>query len=447
MVLGALSLCVWCVIGLHSTVWAESSGNESPKQEASLKESAKGESGKEEAALETPRYYNPAPLTTGFIRPIDYGMEDPPAGIKKGPVTLHPLFSTSITYDDNVLGTRSRAERKDFIWEVSPGYELIYRPNPDFTLTHGYKFGWVDYLDDNAKDYLTHNAGLNLQWRNLFVKGLKLEIDEQYRQSGNTGVFENQFASFSRVQGNSVGPTLSYETKRMGFIASYRFGLTDYFSQRNQVGDYHTHTADGMYYYKLSSKIRLYTQYTYESYDFVNSKSGDFDTHTHVAGVRANYRKIDFDFHIGNRRATTDDINKPNRSGGIDLNQYDSDDGLVANLRISAKPTRRLSTYLSASQAFTAGVVTGGAKNTRAEVGVSVICFKKGKFDARALWNHEDRGSGLEQTTQEYGGRFTYRILKTLHGFADYNRSERSTNLDDDDIIINRGQIGIYFRF
>ena len=354
-------------------------------------------------------------------------------GIHLGKVTLRPSYDLKLTYDDNIFGQEKGGAKRDLILRNSPGIELDYTISESINLKTAYTFGWTDYLDDTARDYLTHNQSLNLEWKNAGVPGLDLALNEQYHQSGNTAVLEDEFVSFTRVQGISAGPTISFRRGRMGFIAGYQLGVTDYFGRTSSEGDFHSHATKGLFFYQVSGGIVPYIFHEFTGTRFAHSAEDDFDLHDLRAGARFTEGSFKFDFNLGNRRSLA-------REG------YDSSDGLATRLRVDYVPNERWSLFFNAARHYDAGVRTGSSTNLEFSAGGGVELLRRLRLDSMVLWLESDRTSGTLQRTAQFDLRLTGKMAKHLTGYLAFIRLERTSNRFRD-IIINRLEFGLQARF
>ncbi len=381
--------------------------------------------------IEAPRLQAASPLGRYASRTRQQKDE---GGFTFGRLRLHPLLDTSYTYEDNVLATRAQTAERDFLLETSPGIELDYRPTESVRLNTSYRFGWVDYLDDNSKDYLTHDAAFSLVWKHAGLRGLTFSLQDEYTQTGNVDVFLDEFTSFSRLHGNRAAAQISYQANRFGIIGRYEHRLVDHFSRFNAPDDYYSHTGNLLSYYRLTDRnLQVYSQYQVSRFLFTNIDTEDFDTHFLRAGLRGRYRRMTFDGSIGNRRSYRRDT-------------HDSDDGLAVHLSMTYKPSSRYTLLVNARQSFERRPQIGSLNELRFGADFQAHFPMGLKLDFDGHWLKEDRESGLRQQTWETGLTLSYQALKWVEVFVGYHRRER-TNSASPSVTINRAQVGLTVRF
>ncbi|MCW8132585.1 MAG: outer membrane beta-barrel protein [Planctomycetota bacterium] len=382
--------------------------------------------------IESPQIPYIPPLQTRAPRQQAFGEE--PDGIRMGRWTLHPMMTERLTYDDNVNGADETRQIHDFISEHAPGIGVNYMRGRNFKARGSYTFGWHDYLDDTQRDYLTHDATVEAEWSNAGVRGLTILVRQSYNQTGNTQVLEDEFLSFTRVQGYSSAINLGYVRGRISVATGYELAFTDYFGRTATLNDYHAHSIPIVFSYKLSQRLVPYLTYNYTANRFQHRDGIDFDTHIIKGGIRATLtRKFSVDVSAGNSRA-------------IAIEPYDSNDGQTYNFNLEYRHSSRIMARLSASHGFSAGVRTGSATNTEFEIGGDFKLTRQFNISTSGMWRTEDRDSGLQQSTLTAQVGFFYHIKKFLQANAVYNRSERSSNAGPD-IAINQVQFGFNFRW
>lgn len=367
---------------------------------------------------------------------IPYIVDYQPTGLEffAGRLKLFPRLETRLAYNDNIFGSGEGEERSDMLWQNRPGLDLTFAPDPSFQLRSYYIFGWNDYLDDVARDYLTHDAGASMTWRNLGVRGLDLNLRDQYSQSGNTAVLDNEYVSFTRLQENKAGPTVEYRRENLGFAVSYEYGIVDYFKATLQSSDYYTHAGKVLWWYEVMPNLVPYVRYDYKATRYRLDSGGDFDCHYLNAGVRANLgRKFNFDAFVGNHR-------------GISLDPYDSNDGPSAGIKLGYTPRLGYTVYFNSEYRFWQLVRTGGTRTLLLAAGGRFRVLPEFFVDGRVSWMQDDRMDGIQQRTLLYRAQFEYAIRRDLRAYAGCNRAERATT-GARDVIINEIFAGFNFRF
>lgn len=375
-----------------------------------------------------------------FLRPLQArsGREAPvyeePDGVRKDRWLFHPKYTLQTIYDDNVLGRPDATKQDDVIVQHTPGFDFTYRPRETLVFQGNYQLGWNNYMDDMQRDYLSHDLNLAATWRDVYHRGLSVGIHESYSQTGNTQVLEDEFQSFTRVQGNNLGLEVGYEKGRMEFSAGYEFGVVDYMARRDSDGSYYRHTVPLTFSYKLARNLVPYLTYDYNANRFHVDQDRNFDTHQIMVGVKAIlYRKFAFDAAVGNSRA-------------IAINPYDSNDGPAARLNLIYTHSERIQAYFKAAHSFYSGIRTGSGIVNEAELGGYFRINRRFNISLASLWRAEDRDTGTEQTTLTLQSSFNYRIKKCFEASVGYNRSERQSS-QARDVTINQGTISLRFRW
>lgn len=421
-----------CLIGLGAA--AALAGEEASPPSAASGASASPASSATTASLAlTPRARPNRPLTSRAPARL-LAEESQPSGFKLGTVEVRPFAEVTYLWDDNVLALPGAVERPDFLMTYLPGLELGWQPNPALSADARYAFGWTDYLDNEARDYLTHEAECRLIWQHFGVRGLTLSLSESYRQTGNTDALDNEFQAFRRLHGNILAPAVSYQTGKLGMRVSYRHELVDYFSRSDRIQDYISHGAEGLFYFRLTERSMLaYARYEGEWSRFGILDSRDFDAHLSASGVRGRHERLSYEIEFGYRQGNGHVLRK--------------DDGgwlLAASLEYEA--ARFVSLQVSARREYLSQIQSGNS--TQGEVSCSATFRMRTSFELNVLldWLQEDREGGFRQRTLTAQLESVYRLGKRLKWMARYERLERTDNRSQD-VTINRAGIGLRVQF
>ena len=373
------------------------------------------------------------PVTANFwgryTRAIELPVEAP-KGLQVGHTTLYPSFSETLTYDDNLFGLSS-AKIRDFILRTEPGFGINHRFSENVALTTGYAFSWNDYLDDNARDYLTHSANFNLNVANMAVEGLSLSIYDSYGQTANTGILNENFLSYQRQHQNTVGTVLSFSRGPITTSGSYSFSFVDLFGVDN--ADYSYHTVQGLFAYKVDSHFSPFLRYSFQSYDFALDQS-NYTDHTIAGGLR--YRPLEqfmFELALGNHRA-------------VAVATGDSTDGPLAGLRLVYVHNERISAYFTASREYEVGVRTGGGTTISLEAGTQARVLKDLWLGSRASWTREVRQGGSDLRTTQAGVVVRYNFRRQFVFTGDYSFTCRESNYGHY-VSYNKAVLGFSWRF
>lgn len=419
---------------------APDSARDSVQREAGLPEGGAKEAAQAEidatlshavfAPVNVPEITRIPPLKTrAYLPSLEY---DTAKGIVFRNIDSVMYFSDKIsaTYDDNVLGTTKKFQKPDERLDYETGTEFKYKPNSDFTLDTSYQFGWHDYAGNNARDYLSHDAGLRLEWTNVVIPGLSFSLNEQYSQTGNTEVFQDNFFSFQRVQGDKVDTAIRYQARKLNLVVGNVVEWTSYFSRRDQVGDYNEDTLYAEASYKLADHLTPFVLYEFDSVFLTGSNNPGFDIHRVSAGAETSYKSLRFRGSVG--------VNAIEDSG-THVNP-------TARYDMLYNPSQRVLAYLSVSREFSDGVLTGVSRDTIVVAGMNYRLTSRLRLDAGIQYELNDRADRLHQDTTDSRIALNYRITKNVSGWILYQRADRHSN-EVSDIAINRVQLGFRMQF
>jgi hypothetical protein len=372
----------------------------------------------------------PANFESRYTQPIELPQEPTP-GLRLGRTTLFPTYTETLTYDDNIFGTK-HDKAADLILYSQPGFGLSHRFTENIQLAVNYKFGWNEYLDEKAKDYLTHNADFNLGFKNVGVQGFSLNIYDTYGQTANTGALNESYHAFTRQHQNNSGILANYEQGRIQASASYDFTLVDEFG-RNGF-DYFYDKVEGLVAYKVTSGLRPYVRYKFLSYDLLGREQNNYTVHEVVGGVKYRpFEQFEFDFGVGNRRS-------------IAVKSLDSDDGEIYRLRLDYAANQNLRAYFQASREFEVGVLVGPTTTTAVEAGMFARILPGLSLGARTGWTRELRGGGIDQRTLQAGALVRYDFRRQFSFYGGYDYTYRET-VRFGHLLFNKGVLGFSWRY
>jgi hypothetical protein len=353
----------------------------------------------------------------------------PAAGLKIGRTTLFPSYTETLTYEDNLFGTPNKKTSELTLYSQA-GMGVQHQFAENIVATANYKFGWNEYLDEEAKDYLTHNADFNMSFRNV-VPGFSLNLFDSYGQTGNTGVLNTSFRAFTRQHENTSGLIASYERERVEAQAVYSWTLVDEFGRNGN--DYFYHTVDGLVGYKVTAQLKPYFRYRFMTYDF-EVDANNYTVHEVVGGVKYRpFQPFEFDFQVGNRRA-------------IAVAGLDSNDGEIARIRLTYYRHEWLTAYAEGSREFEVGVLTGGSNTSHVEVGMNCRIVEGLSLGSRLAWTREARLSGEDLRTSQAGMLVRYDYLRQFSFTGEYMYTARESNLEHF-VGYNRATLGFLWRF
>lgn len=376
-------------------------------------------------------YPTVANFSSRFTQTIGLPVEDTP-GLKIGNTTLFPTYLETLTYEDNLFAV-SRKKQDDWGLYSQPGFGIRHRFSDKIQVAAGYAFGWYDYLDDKARDYLTHNANFALNLSNIGVDGLSINLYDTYAQTGNTGVLNESYLAFTRQHQNTSGAMVNYERERIAVSASYDYTLLNIFGSSDN--DYAYHTINAMFAYKVSKRIRPYLKYRFQSYDFAPSDLNNYTMNEVLGGVIFRpYDQFEFDMYLGGQRS--------------DAVYFDnSTEGPIAGMRLNYFHNQRITAHFAASRGYEVGVLTGGMTVSSIEAGVTCKISPELVIGARGGWTKELRDSGEDQRTVQADLLARYQFRRQFFFTGDYRYTGRETNMGGGYVNTNQATIGFQWRY
>ena len=340
-----------------------------------------------------------------------------PRGLSFGHLEFFPEFDYDLEYTDNA--TRAPDHTKtDVLEEFLPSFRADFVPHELVTARVSYEFGVHDYIKNEARDYLSHKASGDIGIGDVLLKGLSVTIHDDYIQSGNSSVLENEILSFARYERNFLVPKISYEFNRFLVSEEYKYGRFDYFEKANEANDYLLHGGLTNVQYRVLPQDRLNVFGSYEFNRFyrdINSLS-DFDTHTALMGVNGKFSKLDYSVGAG--------------IGVADLlHQNISQMGPDLQATVAYNPHDRLSFNVTASRKFVAGVSLGITTETNAGVGATFVVFRHLKATLGYAIDESARPKNIDILTRSLSAGFEYRINRLASLNANYIRVDRTGNI------------------
>lgn len=375
-------------------------------------------------------YPSVANFSSRYTQTVDLPM-DPPSGLKIGNTTLFPTWNESVSYEDNLYGA-SRKKTADVSVYTQPGFGVMHRFNESIQMACYYKFGWNDYLDDNAKDYLTHNVDFSLNMTNIGVEGFSINVFDTYAQTGNPGELNDNYDAFVRQHQNSSGAMFSYERERITASASYDYTIVDEF--RRDGYDYNYHHINGMFAYKVNRRVRPYLKYSFYSYDLVDDSHYNYTIHEILAGVLWRpYDQFEFDWMLGDRRSLT-------------VQKDHSDDGPVLKMRLNYYHSQNIMAYCQASYEFQVGVLSGESYVTSTEAGTMCKISPELAVGGRVVWTRQ-LNPWDDMRTTEAGMLVRYQFRRQFYFFGEYNWAGQESPAAGGYVNYNKGTIGFKWRY
>ena len=341
----------------------------------------------------------------------------------------------------------------DVMQTYAVGTAFSYTPNKLFDIKGSYRFSWNDYTDDKAKDYLTHDATLNFEFKPS--KDLKFNLYETYAQSGNVGTFNREtllnfddatfntfsirqaFLDFSRLQNYLAGISTNYHYKKIDIQASFEDSHIDYFGRTANLDDTDTRTFRTSFGYKYSPKISPYLLYTYDNIAFMNSAQKGSESHTWNAGVIVQVKKkVAVTAYVTPRVINDFQTKLQNRD-------------LDATIGVSYDVLKRINVFFSGTTGFADaqrgpdGQLFGATVELKAKLQRDLELFMFSSFR-----NIESDPHTFSETNL-YGLRLDYRIQRHLRMSAGWSRSDiwnhdQSVRSHDE---FNMGKLGLSARF
>jgi hypothetical protein len=355
-----------------------------------------------------------------------------PLGFNKGPVTFYPSLDYILTYSDNAnRGDKKRSD--DVLQEYLPATDMRFNSEGLISLRTTYEFGWHDYAKDEARDYLSHRANLELRMRNFMREGLTLFIDENYYQSGNSSAVDVEALSFTRFHSNTVSGRAEYATDKFVIRGRVYDTLTDYFRTSFAASDYETVGAEITGEYKLEpTHLAIFGTLAYSRTWRETTSRNDFDTYTALAGVKGSYSKLDYSVALGYTLANF-----------INRDEDDSGPSVLTSLRYTYSP--RLNFNLLASRRFQPAIQGGLTTETDVRLTAEMLLWERARLLADLVRNESDRARGGRIITTGASINFLYYLTRYASLHAGYSRFDRETTRAIPEYRINEAHVG--FRF
>jgi hypothetical protein len=355
-----------------------------------------------------------------------------PPGLTTGPVTFFPSLNYNLTYSDNA----KRADKHmhdDVLQEYRPATEIRYCPTELISLRASYEFGWHDYSKDEAPDYLSHRANLELRLKNFMLEGLNLVFSEHYHQTGNSDPLDNETVSFTRFHTNNVAARAEYATGCFTISGRIYYGLLDYFHAAFESGSYEIVGAEVQGEYRLEpTHITLFGTLSSARTLHETTDRNDYDTHTLLVGAKGVHSKLDYSIAAG---YTVADF--------VHRNDQEEGPSVLASLRYT--PTTRLEIYAQARRRFQPATTGGLTTVTDASITARVQVMDRARLLFGLARNESNRTRDGKLVSTEASVTLEYYLARFAALRAGYSHNERSTTDNLPEFRTNETWLGFHF--
>ncbi len=191
-----------------------------------------------------------------FLKPL-------PTRIKVGPVRVHPLLESKVTYDSNIL-LENRDAREDIVFNIKPG-AIVELPFDKHQVSAGYQADFEIFSKSRDAKQNDQNqnffALFDFHFPNWYVNILE-KLSETSSRSGTT--FTERVP---RIQ-QSINPKIGYRWKRTIFEGGFRHLVRDYRRQANDNLDFQVVEWTGVVFYDLFARLKAVLEYQFGQMDY-----------------------------------------------------------------------------------------------------------------------------------------------------------------------------------
>lgn len=182
--------------------------------------------------------------------------------IHLGPLKIHPLFSVSESYDDNIFDMPGD-EVSDLITTYSPGLSLslpIRRLKAKADVT--YLANFLEYRENPDQSHF--DQYLNSSFEVVFPRGLNILLRNRFEETEQPPTFDNIFGELIQRTKRKTNDFLTTITLPQYFA---RFGTELYYSNFDNQYDvfedsnYNEQTIGARLTYKLLTKLNTFTEF------------------------------------------------------------------------------------------------------------------------------------------------------------------------------------------
>ncbi len=342
---------------------------------------------------------------------------------------IKPYLSFDETFSDNSQ-RKPTHKKEDVLLDSVGGFTATTRPNECFKTSLSYEFGWHDYLRDTERDFLSHRASFDASLERVGIEGLSLEFGDQYIQTTDNDVLNNEIVQFARNQTNRAFTHAQYRYNRLKFTGEYAYFLQDYFDREPGKSNFRTHSGslDGSWFW-LPGRLEIFDSFQYQRTLYDHAAITDFDSVTELAGVRGSYSKLTYSAGFGYAMAA------PLFENGVKGNPSFS-------IALGYAPHRRISFDLVATRGFVAGVRTGATLETDASAALKLLLTRRGTLELKYVRDQSDRFSGVHQLSVAYSARFEYKLTRNTALGATLTRYERTSTIATDTFAVDEIKTG-----
>lgn len=337
---------------------------------------------------------------------------------------VHPRLMLEEEYNDNIF-LDDNNEEEDWITSIEPGITLTYdnrsvAATVDYSLRYRFYKNNTDENLDNFKDVQRADATA------LFFGGrpFTLRLSETISREAIDARDDNQFNDVenrSTVYHSTVIPEYRLQlTSTFFLIFGYTYDRFDYVDSRGN--DSEEHEGRFSLVKQLSATAEVFARYAYVVHQ-AEDNAEEFDRQDYTVGLTQ---------QLGSRTAASIE-------GGYSEVEYDSGfdtDGIHWLVDISYHLSEPVTLSLGYSQDFTTTAVDGLTETQEASLG-AVYTKQSLTASAELFWNNSDYVR-LDREDEAYGIRFDFskplaRAL-TANFDAEYELAEYTDPGDDEDV-------------
>lgn len=322
-------------------------------------------------------------------------------GIPLGSFVVHPRLAIDVEYDDNIFRTQTNRVG-DFVFRVRPGFSVDSEWDQHALQLYG-QAELARVASNGSESYESFLVGA--RGRFDITEELAFNAEAEFGRirlgRGQPGSAGSGFSSV--VHQITTGMSVSYNGDPFYVRFGPRFQRVTYVEGSGGVNqDYNVFEFGGRIGYKVTPELSVFIDPSYQlvrydqptdAFGFARNSQG-FDIRAGVAYDVT--RTVTAEFGLGYFRRTFSDSRLPPISG------------LSALARLYWNPTEQISVELEARRGVTeyrtalAGVASGNAINTGAQIRVGYLPIDPLLIDAGFSWQQYDYGGPLSRTDNYY---------------------------------------------
>ncbi|HEY3322509.1 MAG TPA: outer membrane beta-barrel protein [Planctomycetota bacterium] len=354
-----------------------------------------------------------------------------PHGLPVGPVTFFPALDYGLTYTDNA-NHGSGVRKTDLLQEYLPSTQIRLLPTELITLNVNYRFGWHDYAKNEARDYLSHDAGMELRLKNLLLENLTWIFAEDYHQTGNASPLEVEALSFTRYETNYASARLEYAKEHLTISGTAYDALRNYFREAFTAADYETRGGNVRGEYRLpDTHMSIYADAGFARTLHEPTSAGDYDTYRFLAGIKGTFRRIEYLAGAGWTHAQF-------------VNRDEQQAGPAAEISVRYNPHRRLELVLFANRRLQPTTTGSLATETDINLTARVVLMDRLRLVAGAIRNESSRSHGPRRVGTEGSLSCEYYLARFASVQGGYAHIERTDTSITPGFRINEARFGFH---